>query len=144
MKPNKFFKGFQNTQNQQLFQSGFFFQIPGTGGSLVLRFFKYPEPAGVTKIQIPAPHWFFGSDTCNAVNSLWLSHQTHSKCTPLSACSICTWMELLASVTQHPTNKPPLFFRFETIHLDKSKFLKPWHTSRTLSYGEVSWGKRTQ
>jgi hypothetical protein len=43
-----------------------------------------------------------------------------------------------------PTNKRPLVFRFETIHLDESQFLNPWHTSRTLSYGEVNWGKRTQ
>ncbi len=68
------FWNFSNTQNQQVLQKS------NTHPALVV----------------------FGSDTCNAVNGLLLSHQTHSKFTPLSASSICTWMELLASVTQHP------------------------------------------
>ncbi len=36
----------------------FFFQIPGAGGSLVLKFFKYPERAGITKMKYP-PHTGF-------------------------------------------------------------------------------------
>jgi hypothetical protein len=34
-------------------------QIPKTGGSLNLEFLKkYPEPMGITKNQIPTPHWY--------------------------------------------------------------------------------------
>jgi hypothetical protein len=104
----QFFEAFQNTQNQQLFEPGFF-QIPGTGGSLVLKFFKYPRTSRHYKKSNTRPALVFGSDTCNAVNGLLLSYQTHSKFTPLSACSICTWMELLASLTQHPQTNHPWF-----------------------------------
>ncbi len=83
------------------------FQIPGTGGSLVLKTLKTPEPAGITKKKSNTrPTLVFGSDTCNAVNGRLLSHQT--QCDPA------------------PTNKPTLVFRFETIHLDESQFLNPW------------------
>jgi hypothetical protein len=109
MKPNNFLKLFKipktsNYLNQVFFSNTWSWRFFGS------EIFQIPRTSRYYKNEIPAPHWLFGSDTCNAVNGgLLLSHQTHSKFTPLSACSICTWMELLASVTQQPQTNHPWF-----------------------------------
>jgi hypothetical protein len=56
---------FSNTQNQQFFDS-YSFQIPRTGGSLIMSFSKYPESVGLCfRIFFPNARnhrWFFDFD----------------------------------------------------------------------------------
>jgi hypothetical protein len=78
MKPSNFFEAFQNTQKQQLFESGSF------SNTWNWRFFdsenfQIPKTRRYYKKSNTRPTLVFGSDACNAVNGLLLSHQTHSK-----------------------------------------------------------------
>jgi hypothetical protein len=55
MKPYGSLKFVKLLENPQFFDSELFFPIIRTGGSLILIFFKYSEPMGITKINYLPP-----------------------------------------------------------------------------------------